>query len=119
MDIKIDENRELVITNNDLTLVGDDRDSIIQELNIRLAFFYGEWFLDVTKGVPYLEVILKKGVSIQTVNGIFIKEINATDGVNEILEFNSTFEGESRVYRLDFKLDTIYGIIDSGLGVNI
>lgn len=120
MDIKIDENRELVLTSDgDLALVQDDRDGIIQELNIRLAFFYSEWFLDVTQGVPYLEVILKKGTSVQTVNGIFIQEINAIEDVNEILEFDTTFDGDTRVYRLDFKLDTIYGIIENGLGVEL
>lgn len=120
MDIKIDKNRELVLTSaGDLALVQGDRDKIIQEINIRLAFFYSEWFLDVTQGVPYLEVILKKGTSVQTVNGIFIKEINAVEGVNEILDFKTTFDGDTRVYRLDFKLDTIFGIVENGLGVEI
>ena len=118
-DIKIDENGEFVVSDNDLTIVRDNRDEIIQELNIRLGFYYTEWFLNVPKGVPYLETVLKKGTSLQTVNGIFIREINATDGVNEILEFASDFDGESRVFRLDFKVNTIYGIIENSIGVTI
>jgi len=118
-DIAIDENSEFIFKDKDITIVKDSRDEIIQELNIRLGFYYTEWFLNVPKGVPYLELVLKKGTSLQTVNGIFIREINATEGVNEILEFVSDFDGESRVFTLDFKINTIYGIIESSIGVTV
>jgi len=118
-DIQIDENGEYIFGNEDLTIVKDNRDEIIQELNIRLGFYYTEWFLNVPKGVPYLETVLKKGTSLQTVNGIFISEINATEGVNEILEFSTDFDGESRVFQVDFKVNTIYGIIENSIGVSV
>jgi len=119
MDIQLDTNNDLLIVDGDLVLVDGNRDEVIQELNIRLNFFLGEWFLDVTAGIPYFQTILKKGTSIQTVNGIFIREINAVEEVNDILDFQATFDGESRVYRVDFKVDTIYGIITGSEEISI
>jgi len=119
MDIKLNVLHDLDIVNNDLVIIEPSRDAVIQELSIRLQFYYGEWFLDVTQGIPYLQYIFKKGSSIQSVNGIFIKEINKVEEVNEILEFSSTFDGSSRNFEIDFKLDTIYGIIQNKQRVTI
>jgi len=113
MDIKLNDLHDLDIVNGDLVVIEPSRDAVIQELSIRLQFYLGEWFLDVTQGLPYLQYIFLKGSTIQSVNGIFITEINKLEEVNEILEFSSTFDGSSREFRIDFKLDTIYGIIQN------
>lgn len=119
MDIKLNTLHDLDIVNNDLVVIHPSMDEVLQELSIRLQFYYGEWFLDVTEGMPYLQYIFKKGSPIQSVNGIFIKEINKCKEVNEILEFTSTFDGSSRDFRIDFKLDTIYGVIQNSQGFKI
>ncbi len=111
MDISIDDNRDLLIVDNDLIL-NDGRDRVIQELNIRLAYYLGEWFLDRNAGVPYFEVIFLKTTPIQTVNAVFLKEINDTENVNEILEFETSLNNDSREFILNFKVDTAFGIIN-------
>ena len=49
MDLKLDENHDLHIT-NDLVLTTES-ENVIQLLDIRLQFFKGEWFLDVLAGI--------------------------------------------------------------------
>lgn len=50
-------------------------DRIAQELTVRLRWWLGEWFLDQRQGVPYLQRILRKGVSAQTVRAIVRRQI--------------------------------------------
>ena len=113
MDLKLDENNDLIIENSDLVKVSNSRDAIIQEIKIRLGFYLEEWFLDNTAGIPYFQYIFKKGASLQTVNGLFQKEILAVEDVNNIIEFDVTFDGDTRIFNLSFKVDTIFGLISN------
>ena len=45
---------DLLLENFDLQLV-EGRDQIAQNLMIRLRFILGEWFLDITAGIPYYD----------------------------------------------------------------
>ena len=59
MDLKLDINGDLDLTNGDLTLVtGTDR--MKQQIEIRLRMFLGEWFLDARSGMPYFQGIFAK-----------------------------------------------------------
>jgi hypothetical protein len=119
MDLKLKIDNDLDIVNGDLVLVDVSRYAIIQELNIRLGFYLDEWFLDTTAGIPYLQYIFQKGASLQTINGLFQKEILATAGVNNIIDFNIIFDNDNRIFTLDFKVDTIYGVITNIQEINI
>lgn len=61
--------------------VVEGKDAIAQEIQTRLRWWRGEWFLDTSAGVPYLESILTKGVAEATVRAILLREILAVPGV--------------------------------------
>jgi len=109
MDIQLNDDYDLALIDNDLALTGSI-DDVIQELKVRLQFYFKEWFLDETVGIPYFEAVFQKGVSVETINGIFINEINSTDNVNEILEYSSDFDNDNREFTISFKVDTTYGV---------
>ena len=44
---------DLVFHNNDLLLI-DNAERIGQQIKITLQFWFEEWFLDTTQGIPYL-----------------------------------------------------------------
>ena len=52
MDIALNSDHDIFVTNSDLTLTTEDN-SVVQSLIIRLQFILNEWFLDVTAGMPY------------------------------------------------------------------
>lgn len=57
MDLKLDSNGDLDLTNGELSLVsGGER--MAQQIRIRLRIFLGEWFLDQRQGMPWLQLIL-------------------------------------------------------------
>lgn len=58
--------------------------AIAQEIQTRLRWWAGEWFLDTSRGVPYLESILRKGVTEASVRAILLREIEAVPGVSRV-----------------------------------
>lgn len=119
MDLKLNDNHDIFITGQDLTLTTEDNE-VIQRLDIRLQFFQEEWFLDITAGLPYLQTIFQKGTPLTTVSSLFIQEINAADGVDEVLEFNLDFQGDDRILTVTFKVQTINnGIISNTQEITI
>lgn len=105
------DTHDLYFDNADLTLV-NDIDSVEQHLKVRLLFYLREWFLDTTSGVPYFSDVLIKNPNIPDIENIFKSKILDTNDVEEILEFNSTYDPSSRVYSISFKARTKYGEVD-------
>lgn len=107
MDLALNGNHDIYLDGNDLALTTTDTETI-QDLGIRLRFFMGEWFIDVTAGVPYFQEVLKKGVNIKAISSLFKKEIMDSETVSEILEFELSYD--DRTLRLDFKVMSDSGV---------
>ena len=80
---------------------------VAQRLLIRLRSFQGEWFLDTSYGLPYLQQILGHKTSKSAVDLIFQREILAENGVKELTFFESTFR--NRQYSLTFRVKVTTG----------
>lgn len=112
IDLKLDPvTHDLLIEDYDLVLT-DDKEQLVQNLKIRLLFFLGEWFLDITRGVPYFEEILIKNPNQARVESILKQQILETENVNEMLEFNLNYDSLNRVLNLTFKVDTDFGTLE-------
>ena len=118
MDLKLDANHDLLLENSDLVLTTEE-ENIIQLLDIRLQFFKGEWFLDILAGIPYIDEVLIKGANIETVKAIFIKEILASDGVDEILALELSHDSATRILRVDFSVKADNLRIDESVSITI
>ena len=101
IDIALDDTHDIKLYNGDLALT-QPKEQSIQEIKIRLQLWRGEWFLDITAGLPYLTEILQKRVNIDTVAALFKNEILAADGVTEILEFSIEYTSD-RTMTISFK----------------
>jgi len=107
----LDDNNDLLITNNKLTLT-TGLEAIRQHMQVKFKIFLGEWFLDVTVGVPWFEDILKKQVSFVVVQEILKDVILSTEGVTELLTFDFDYDLPTRAATLEFKALTDLGIVD-------
>ena|ERR1700712_5401761 len=113
MDIRLDsDDGDAVFINGPLTVDGityKAQDVVAQRLTIRLRTWLGEWFLDTTYGVPYIQRILVKNVSKTTVDNILREEILSEIGVLEIQNFTSSFDAGTRQYSCSFVVLTREG----------
>lgn len=109
MDLMLDyQTHDIVIERYDLQLQYGV-DLMRQRLKQSLLFFMGEWYLDITDGVPYYQEILKKGPDQITVESVLKQAIIETPEVTKLLSFDPQYTNAGRLYRLDFKVDTVYG----------
>lgn len=109
IDIALDKkNHDLIIEDFDFVLY-DDVSQIMQNLNIRLRFFLGEWFLNVFQGIPYYEAFFIKNPNLIFVESYLKNEILTTRGILELTEFETSFESKKRIYKVRFSALAISG----------
>lgn len=102
---------DLIIQNGDLVL-NSGLEAIRQNLQSRLSFFLGEWFLDVDAGVPYYQDVLKKNPDPVILDGVFKDAILGTPGVIGLDEFDMQMDTALRQLKLTFRARTTDGPID-------
>jgi len=109
MDLKL-TNNDLDITNNELTLItGIDETS--QNITVNLKTILGEWFLDESIGVPWLNEIFVKRNSLSQAQAILIDQIRQTNGVKKINDLTFDFNGSTRQLSVSTRIQSEDGDI--------
>jgi hypothetical protein len=104
-DLRLDPTtNDLEIKDFGFGLTTDSVDALKQKLKIKHQLFLGEFYLDVTKGTPYYEKILKKNPDLVEIAAVFKVQILTTPGVKELTEFNVDFDEALRNYILDYTI---------------
>jgi hypothetical protein len=86
-------------------------DQIKQKLKIRLQFFSGEWYLDTTVGVRYMQDVFVKNPQLSKMQSIFKAVIVETTGVTALTAFSTTYNASTREFEVSFTVETIYGTL--------
>ena len=92
-----------------------DAEAVAQTVKTRLRLFLGEYFRDITVGVPWLDQgngeagILAKGFSQDQVESLLRLTIQQTDGVLQILSFSSDYSIHTRKISIQTTILTKYG----------
>lgn len=119
MDLLIDTlTGDLVFQNGACPVTQLQADVVAQRLRITLYTFYGEWFLDDTIGVPYIQQIFTKVKKKSTIDLIFQGLISADPGVIEILSFKSEVS-TSRGYTMTFQVRVTDNTASLPITINI
>lgn len=119
MDLLLDrDTHDMVFVNGATPVTQDRRDVVAQRLKIKLMTFLGEWFLDQDIGVPYFQRIFAKQSSRASVDAIFQQQILTTEGVVQILEYNSSLESSTRTFSFTFRVLTEDGSATDTIVVN-
>ena len=84
-------------------------EKVAQAIGIRLRCWLGEWFLDVTHGVPYLEQVLGKAPRPEMVEAVLRAQILDVAGVLGIEAFTLLIDPRTRIAKVDFVVRTAAG----------
>lgn len=99
---------DLVFKDFDFDLV-DETAQIMQNLAIRLRFVLGEWFLDITQGIPYFEEFFIKNPNQIQIESILKQEIVQTRGIVSLTSFEANFDKRRRIFSVRFSARSIDG----------
>lgn len=97
-----------IANNYDIPLV-DGIEQISQNLNIRLRFFAGEWYLNTLVGIPYFQFFFIKNPNRIQVETFLKDAILDTPGVRDLTSFSSDFNGKNREFSVNFSASTESG----------
>lgn len=82
-------------------LTTDIPEAAAQRLTVTLMMFLGEWFLDVTKGVPYFDVF-KTRLPLDGVRALFRRTIQSDSYVVDVPRVSLSLDGATRALSLEF-----------------
>ena len=104
----LDENRDHVFGGQPTPFLTNSPEAVAQAVLTRLLLWKGEWFLDTTAGTPYLQDIVGK-FSQSRYDSAIKSRILGTQGVKEILKYQSTMNRDTRQLSVSVTLSTVYG----------
>lgn len=110
MDLRLDD-YDLFLENGELEFVTGG-EAIRQDIEMRLRTWLGETPYDRSAGVPYLQIIFKRGTTLDAVNFILEQIVRDTPGVEEVLDFKPELDTKTRVLTVTGRARTIDGEID-------
>ena len=112
-DFKLTQDGDLDVSGSDIQFV-EKIHMVRQNLSIRLKFFLGEWFLNITIGVPYFQSILVKNPNEVAIISFFKKTILQTNNINKFIQTPvlEIISKEDREFKITFSVDTDYGLLD-------
>lgn len=106
---------DLLIVNGDLTLTSDvdanGTNPVLQDILQNLRMFLGEWFLDNTQGVPWLQQIFVKGTTQADIDAAIQAAILSTTGVTALTSYGSQLNAASRSLAVTFSVKTQAGVV--------
>lgn len=105
---KLDDNGDMVFGRGERDYLKNTPECVAQSVATRLKLWRGEWFLDETEGTPYAPSILGKHTS-QSYDMAIRERVLDTPGVSEIVEYASSFNGETRKLAVNMTINTVYG----------
>ena len=93
---------DLLLTNDDLTLIDGDLATVTESEQLsqwvvtRLRTFLGEWAFDLDLGLPYYEEVFVKSPNLSVVDAYIKAVILATPGVVDLVSYASTLDVAAR-----------------------
>lgn len=110
-DIQLDRaTHDLQIGSNGDLQLADGAWRVAQQIKVTLLTFLGEWFLDTSFGVPYLEDILVKAPRWGAINALLRARIIDVPSVLRVTRLDLTFDRSARHLVVTFEATTAEGL---------
>lgn len=98
--------------NGNLDFYIDIPEAVAQAVKTSLLLWLGEWYLDVTAGVPYMQSVIGKH-SQDLADSTLVAQISQVQGVVNIVDFQSIIDPNTRTYSVvKGTINTIYGLTE-------
>ena len=110
MDLKIDNNQDLLFVNGDLAFVKNG-EAIGQHIGMRLRTWLGETPYNTSAGVPFETIIFQPGTDINAVQFILQQVVLNTPGVTGV-QLTLDLNNETRELTVTGTAQSINGPID-------
>lgn len=111
VDIALHANdHDILIKDGDFLLI-DNAERVAQQIKVKLLTFIGEWFLDTTWSVPYLEYILVKQPNQELIKQILSEQILSVDDVKSLNALELDYQVKVRTLIINYEVSTEYGLI--------
>lgn len=105
---KLDTDGDYVLGHGAADYHENTPECVAQAVGTRLRLLAGEWFLDLTEGMPYAPAVLGKHTR-ESYDFVIRRRVLETEGVTEIVEYESLFDGETRKLTVNMRINTVYG----------
>jgi len=87
----------------------DSRAAVAQEVQTTLLLFQGEWFLDITAGVPWFTQVAGVG-TIPIYDQVIKQAIQGVQGVTAIVNYSSILNRVTRALAVTATINTQFGV---------
>ena len=105
---KLSSTGDMTFGNGLLDFWIDQPEAVAQVVQTSYLLWLGEWYLDVTLGMPWIQGVL--GKHNQQTADVTVEDYGlGIQGVLDITNFSSSSDQDPRLYTASFLLDTIYG----------
>lgn len=101
LDLKLDSDRDIFVTDYDLTLVAG-AEEVAQKTGVYLRLFRGEWYIDENDGMPYYQDILTSAPKLSIVEAVFRAAILSREQIESLSSFELTYDNSLRKLDVDF-----------------
>ena len=107
---KLDSDGDMQFGDSGLNFYTDVPEAVAQAVKTRLGLWLEEWFLDVTDGTPWAQLVLGRHTE-QTFANAIKKRILNTEGVESIENIEFQQDLDKRALTFQCTLNTAYGSI--------
>lgn len=93
---------DLTLIERNLRLTTTTTEWLSAKIEAHLKRYQGEWFLNNSSGIPYIQDIFTKDINIADVTAILSEEIRSIDGVEDLVSFEAVYNAGTRLYNYTF-----------------
>lgn len=108
IDLLLDANGDLVVENGDLVFSRGVA-AVAQSIRIAIQLFEGEWFLDLSAGMPWYRSILGRRFDETAMRAAFRDAILTAPGVASLTSLTSTLDVAARRLRVSWAAIAEFG----------
>lgn len=108
-DLQLNSDGDVDINNARGWLTADLGSTARQSLQIALKTFYGEWKLDSTIGVPYIQSILGQKTNLAHASNLIRSSVYGEKLIQSVSEFKTFLDNRTRTLTVTFKAKAVDG----------
>jgi len=112
MDLAIDlTTRDLVFKEGDFYFK-TGAEACQQRLQVKLLFFFNEWYLDTSLGLDWFGTVYQKNPNQNLIDNMIIVSMTEDIEVINVLEYTTSYNLLARKLTVRIKLQTIFGVVN-------